>query len=958
MDSYRLNELPTTYARCKKYTQDFTEWLFKTARARRIEVDEYNKDPAHDYTNKGNRKKEIRIPLHRLVPLAQEIALSGPIEDKSGLDDLSDAIRTRKEVTQWFKGQGKSDVEHPFFIEKLKQVQDIFCRLYRSLREEHDLPVSKLISIPNSGPFDAAEDESDDEEEVPIVDDSRVLRPSQKPSKAAPGPRLTKEQITFEQKYQTLCFLYNFNRLREFVKQTWVEFGERKVSLTTAALVTDLALGIIQRDVAALLEELHSLDEQKSLVDIIEELYTLLTNPEEETHSRAVESQANDMELAQLLCMDALKHMQEYGRIKSSIHPQTDSSEGQLERMPFLLAFDHARPPIMDNFTRAIKSFSPGDEAQLTFGLQIIMDIQDLFRDPFLNEDLCDDIMEQNKQTSEAMRDHCEYEDGMWAAGIKPEYMHKGDTKFTNVFFPLMTAIVSWLEQLSNDKAAYMHPVLSGLVTYHFSRQYQMLAISKTTWFWVSLIHLYNACRQIGGLSVSWPDLEYMIETHGDERVFVGARPRDPQLFYGRWTLGLSLSSRALVEDGIRRNTREDGTSRNIRWARADKATKAKRGLLLQLPMGQKLGEYYYKYNRENRWIRLHNLFAYALHEQEAKGSPSKCKTSAELENLFASIFASLGRRNMFRKNQRKANRKLLTGSLREYIYADLLVGIKDTLCKQEVHSGFDYLSFYRCAFSLVLDIREGVLFDSKTALASMKNMEEEPTNFTLLNRLFVSLLLKPKKKGVGAEGDELSKDVVPIEQLQKIAVRMHEMIGEEGRAELDKAESYLRRWWDTSEPLDTTEDAEVPEDTEVPEPTPAWIERPKGIFHTFTYSSTVSRKRRLVIYREGPYSFLRSVKTACGYCTRLVGKKKHRVAFRCIGKCSLGSALCGHPSRLGVRKMEVVSEKLKYWIGRAKLESDWLQSLDERAKLKKKLRQALDARAKLETDFRQSLRD
>lgn len=54
--------------------------------------------------------------------------------------------------------------------------------------------------------------------------------------------------------------------------------------------------------------------------------------------------------------------------------------------------------------------------------------------------------------------------------------------------------------------------------------------------------HLYNACRQSGGLDKEWEDAEYTYQLHTSQRVFVGAPSKNPQDYLKRFFLMLGGS--------------------------------------------------------------------------------------------------------------------------------------------------------------------------------------------------------------------------------------------------------------------------------------------------------------------------------------------------------------------------------------------------------------------------------
>jgi hypothetical protein len=120
-------------------------------------------------------------------------------------------------------------------------------------------------------------------------------------------------------------------------------------------------------------------------------------------------------------------------------------------------------------------------------------------------------------------------------------------------------------------------------------------------------------------------------------------------------------------------------------------------------------------------------------------------------------------------------------------------------LRSHELHSNFDYLSFYRRAFDFVLRIRNEVLFGDTLQVARRGdiNQVQNPSNEVLLSELFRGLKIKPKGKKTETNGDEVSSDVVPLDQLKRIAKVLEEVIHNEGDVELQRAKMHLGRDWD-----------------------------------------------------------------------------------------------------------------------------------------------------------------
>lgn len=453
---------------------------------------------------------------------------------------------------------------------------------------------------------------------------------------------------------------------------------------------------------------------------------------------------------------------------------------------------------------------------------------------------------------------------------------------------------------------------------WHFRRLYQSMAIEKKKWIIVSLSHLYNAARHIGGLDVCRPDLEFIIESRGKQRIFIGDPPMNPNDFRGRLAMAMCVSARQLAKD-----------YRSRKWKKVTKETRAKRGLMPHFPLQERIKDYYGPNHNDNRWIRLHNIFAHMFKDKNTGtefGNDGVRDSLRELENTFTSIAASFSPQKPSRKhrNRRKSPRVTTPdfASLRSE-HARLLLRMKNRLRDDELHFEFDYLGFYRRAFAFIIHIRGAVLHDSEQELARLDSKKEEPSNFELLVDLFQALKIQPKDNSVKDKGDEVSRDVIAIGQLQHISKILGELIKEEGRAELDKVESGLRRWWDAVEsvepvepdepvkPVEFVETVELVEPIESVKPSypePSVVKRRKSVYHHFTYASIVSRKRRVVILRTPNKTHLTFTPPAKGFPHRLVGKKKRRVAFACFGGCSMTRACLGLESktRLGMKDPEI----------------------------------------------------
>lgn len=740
-----MHELPQTYSQCKTYTKNFQGWLLKTARSRGLDIDKYVKE-----------EDEYALRIYHIVPIAEEIAKSGkPLEDPSGMRDLDDAIRTRNEVTAWYNHKGKGDKTHPFFILNLKSARDVLLGLFRRDAKKHDIPDERSTAVcviaMETSKDDASNDDTPNEEEIvplesKVLETTAAFSKKRKKKDATTTIRLTPQEMILEQDFQVLCFLYDFNQLRDLVRGVWETYKSRGVSIVTAALVTDLALAILRRNTDALIAEFEEVDTGRSLAVILDELYEAASTPKQPTTNveeaaRATSLPTHPTSLLERFCIEALRHLEAYQQLKYKrpAIPDPANNAEDLPFMPFLLFFDGLQEtkfmsPVMDIFTEAIQASATGSEPWLIFGLQIMIDVQKAVHES--SKDVLNDVMEGMMRTADLMKAHITYEDDMWKLKTPPDYMSVGEKYFSNLFLDPFGEILRWMNQVTNyeratknELEAYeflsVHPVLSGLTLYHYEKFYQVVSITKIQWFMVAFAYLYNACRQIGGLDIPWPDLEYIISMHGEKRIFIGERPADPQLFYDRLLLGLAVSSRGVTQDHIQRSKQ---TWRPL----ADKAVRAKRGLLALFPLQQRIRDYYYHYTADNRWIRLHNVFAHAF---EAAYPITNLgilgqKTVGNIQRLINPLIRFLLPKNA--KQRRKIRVKSPTLPNEPYIYASLLSKMANQLQEYERHSHFDYLSFYRRAMALVQHIRGEVLFDESMELFRFHKKEAETSNISL----------------------------------------------------------------------------------------------------------------------------------------------------------------------------------------------------------------------------------
>jgi hypothetical protein len=190
----------------------------------------------------------------------------------------------------------------------------------------------------------------------------------------------------------------------------------------------------------------------------------------------------------------------------------------------------------------------------------MVLDVYEIMQDDYPN--IIRDITEHGLDVAKLISTHVDHEDHMWATDNKPNYMSIGNMKFTNVYFSSLDALLNWIqEMLKTGKAAIdvtgmttnvfvsIHTTLAGLSMWNFNKSYHGFSIAKVRWFVTTLAYLYNAAAKVGVLELAWPDLDYIIEMHGLDRIFVGGPPSNSRDFLDRHFISICVSSQVLVKD-------------------------------------------------------------------------------------------------------------------------------------------------------------------------------------------------------------------------------------------------------------------------------------------------------------------------------------------------------------------------------------------------------------------------
>ncbi|KAL1852533.1 hypothetical protein Daus18300_012131 [Diaporthe australafricana] len=89
------------------------------------------------------------------------------------------------------------------------------------------------------------------------------------------------------------------------------------------------------------------------------------------------------------------------------------------------------------------------------------------------------------------------------------------------------------------------NPILSGLLMFQLTSRMQVIGQSLVNqWYDVQqMAFLYNLAQQVPDVRIDWPDIEAFIKIHGENRIFVGDRPKNAAESLNRLQAATGISS-------------------------------------------------------------------------------------------------------------------------------------------------------------------------------------------------------------------------------------------------------------------------------------------------------------------------------------------------------------------------------------------------------------------------------
>ncbi|KAG9228927.1 hypothetical protein BJ875DRAFT_500356 [Amylocarpus encephaloides] len=205
-----------------------------------------------------------KVSSRELLRQATVIAESGKITVPSNIaHKLRRAIRVRKRFAAKFASEGPEEEEpstrrHLHFIGILEDIAEVLG--LNAILQQHDASqqeASSMTDLPENTSGETCEttrlfEELEIEDQVRMKESSLETEPAVSYNmKSKPKGKTVYEleqESAAEEILRVFCFFEDLHRLRKFLEETWEQARDNQIDITTAAMITNLALDIVRRE--------------------------------------------------------------------------------------------------------------------------------------------------------------------------------------------------------------------------------------------------------------------------------------------------------------------------------------------------------------------------------------------------------------------------------------------------------------------------------------------------------------------------------------------------------------------------------------------------------------------------------------------------------------------------------------------------------------------------------------
>jgi hypothetical protein len=674
-----------TYQIYKAGTKRLTTWLVQSAKLCGVTVVPSTSDkyqiPLGQFlhlarTITESKRPNITVPREILATIKTVIALR--IEAGVDLANLTGGSSNEA-----------SDASHSYFVSILEQVLEVLSP--QSSFPGNESQGSAGIKLANT--FEALQVE----ETLPDTGAPEASS-SKKKSKAPATQQYEIEDSSANNSLLAiLAFLKDYEGIERVVKAAWKHYRDGSLGLMAASVTTDTAYGILKRSSEELLS---SLGGQKTYQDICSMFV------EEESRVEGENTGIVPAGVAQYLAIPVESILSTFAADPSAKptvvydakfgNDHTDqkwtkkTAEGQHDQDKTLLM---EYLPVMAMFSRDNWGLPTQDE--MTSGLQTMIESKNgingcpmyaIFATKLflgIHEVLGVDHVHPVKELLATAKCCISTIDGWFKFSSKnepyenwPASSDKGLRNIRSFAQQLIDGLdVATPDALKPQPSLFFkrNPIVCGLLIMNISMLLQLAGQSLVGAYGSAVypIHLYNACRQSGGLDREWEDAEYIYQLHTPQRIFVGGPPADPQDFHKRVLLMLGASATNFAA-----NRRQGGKQETV------VSKKGPRGLKTTMPVREVFQHRYI--GDKNAALNKGNIDAMMA---VAKKVQRTCPPLTDIEQLMREI-----------ESQQQ-----------ELSPVQLLTCVREGVAAEEMHLNFDYFGVHERGITLLRDVRTAV---------------------------------------------------------------------------------------------------------------------------------------------------------------------------------------------------------------------------------------------------------
>ncbi|KAI4915341.1 hypothetical protein J4E85_010466 [Alternaria conjuncta] len=520
-----------------------------------------------------------RINVGEFVPMAEAIAKKVPkVEVPGALSKLFDrAIQAREKAATWFK-QSHSDTvldesnqTHAHFVEILRNAADILQPLVKesvpraqrkepsqksdvdTLREMKNT-FSSLAVDPENAAEEAEPEDELEEEPTPRRDDSMESLPPVNPVEI----QQDESEIESEFFFAIQSFITNIHELRDIVQEVWFSYKDGKVDLVNASVIANTAIDLVRHaesEFDLTLVRPKKYPQKNYPVWVLPALLLISQHPDIIDPSDFMDflfpsglMMPGSHACSQVYwCMwpvyAGLKYYLEAIRIskkpktdipivaKSAFNPVGGVHKDtyrtlELARMFRHTTSRHGETIAMDEVSRGMAHMFKHRQIPIwtTFGIQILLDIQDILTKDHLHDPF--DELNVRVDREVAMKEALERS---WIQPF-PTEGHAADIRKD------MATDLTYTKAVADDPCETLkpNPIRCGLLMYDAYLQLNTSGyqLERALGQICMMTHLYVATKLLHPESPVWPDMEYLIHQQDEARLFFGGAPQ---------TLGESL---------------------------------------------------------------------------------------------------------------------------------------------------------------------------------------------------------------------------------------------------------------------------------------------------------------------------------------------------------------------------------------------------------------------------------